>query len=99
MTFQCKIPSVGHQWDIPSLNITRDLLPISEGRVITDPPFQFTVTEEITGNITSTATVTATVDLNGTQVVCRDGVERKTEHLYTIKLRGELLCMHNFYSF
>ena len=106
MTLTCKIPSVGHQWHIQSLkehvrflNITRELLPSSEGRVISDHPFHFTVTEEITGNIISTVTVTATVDLNGTLVVCRDGVRRKTEqhYVYTIKLRGELFCMHKMF--
>ena len=89
VTFTCTISSVGHQWNIPSLNITRGLLPSSEGRVIPDPPFQFTVTEVMTGSITSTATVTATVDLNGTLVVCRDGVRRKTEHCYTINVIGD----------
>ena len=92
MTFTCTISSVGHQWNIPSLNITRGLLPSSQGRVISDhPPFQFTVTEVMTGSITSTATVTATVNLNGTLVVCRDGVNgSKPEKHNTIKLSGEL---------
>ena len=84
------ISSVGHQWDIPSLNITRELLPTSEGRVITDHPFQFTVTEVMTGSsIISTATVNATVDLNGTLVICRDGVRRETEQRNTINIMGE----------
>ena len=89
VTFTCTILSVGHQWNIPSLNITRELLPSSQGRVITDHPFQFTVTEEMTGSITSTATVIATVDLNGTLVVCRDGVRRETEQRNTINIIGE----------
>ena len=89
--FTCTIPSVGHQWDIPSLNINRDLLPLSHDREITDPPFQFNVTEVIPlTSITSTATVTATADLNGRLIVCRDGVRMVLEQCNTIKLSGEL---------
>lgn len=96
MTFTCKIPSEGHEWKIPSLNITLDLLPVifRQGRVVTDhPPFQFTVTEVMTGSITSTATVTATRDLNGTLVVCRDGVGLELKQKNTIILSGEV-CLH-----
>ena len=91
VTFTCTIPSVGHQWKIPSLKITRELLPSSHGRVITDhPPFQFTVTEVIPGvSITSTGTVTATIDLNGTLVVCRDGIGMEREQRNTIGIIGE----------
>ena len=91
VTFTCTISSVGHQWDIPSLGISRSLLPRDQGRVITDhPPFQFTVTEVVTGtSITSTATVNATADLNGTLVVCLDGVGTLPDQNSTINLRGE----------
>ena len=90
MIFTCTISSVGHQWDIPSLSITLDLLPSSQGRVISDhPPFQFAVTRVMTGSITSTATVTATVDLNGTLVVCQDGIGRETEQRNIINVIGE----------
>ena len=90
VTFTCTIPSVGHQWNIPSLKITRELLPSSQGRVITDhPPFQFTVTEVMTGSITSTATVTTTADLNGTIVLCRDGVGMEPDQSTTINIVGE----------
>ena len=89
MTFTCTISSVGHQWNIPSLNITCELLPSSQGRVITDSPFQFTATEVMTGSITSTATVNTTVDLHGTPVVCRDSVRRETEQHNTINIIGE----------
>ena len=89
MTFRCTIPSIGHQWDIQSLSITRELLPSSHGRVITDhPPFQFNVTEVRT-SITSTATVTATTDLNGTLVVCRDGVGTLPDQSSIIDIMGE----------
>jgi len=88
--FTCTVPSLGHQWNIPSLNIIRELLPRDQGRVITDhPPFQFTVTEVMTTFITSTATVTSTVDLNGTMVVCRDGIGSETEQCDTINIIGE----------
>ena len=90
MTFTCTIPSVAHQWDIPSLGIVRSLLPRDQGRVITDhPPFQFTVTEVMTESITSTATVTATTDLNGTVVLCRDGVGMLPDQSSTINIVGE----------
>ena len=91
VTFTCTIPSVGHQWDIPSLGISRSLLPRDQGRVISDhPPFEFSVTEVVPGtSITSTATFTATADLNGTLVVCRDGVGTLPDQNNTINLRGE----------
>ena len=91
MTFTCTIPSLGHQWNIQSLGISRSLLRRDQGRVITDhPPFQFTVTEVVTGtSITSTATVNATADLNGTLVVCRDGVGMLPDQRSTINLRGK----------
>ena len=95
VTFTCTIPSNGHQWNIPSLTITCELVRRDQGRVITNHPFQFTVTEVMTGSITSTATVTATVDLNGTVVVCRDGIGMETEQHSTIKLSGEL-CLHAY---
>ena len=89
--FTCTISSLAHQWNIPSLNITRSLLPGSRGRVITNhPPFHFNVTRVMTGSsITSTATVTATVDLNGTVVVCRDGVGVLPDQRSTITIIGE----------
>ena len=98
VTFTCTVPSNGHQWNIPSLNITCDLVPLDEGRVITDHPrFHFNVTEVVTGtSITSTATVTATVDLNGTLVVCRDGIGMETEQRDIIRLSGELACIQIF---
>ena len=90
VTFICTISSLAHQWNIPSLNITRSLLPGSWGRVITNhPPFHFNVTEVMTGSITSTATVTATVDLNGTVVVCRDGIGKLPDQSSTITIIGE----------
>ena len=91
MTFTCTIPSNGHQWDIPSLNISRSLRPRDQGRVITDhPPFQFTVTEVVAGtSITSTATVAATTDLNGTLVSCRDGIGMLPDQNITMDVIGE----------
>ena len=82
-------------WHIQSLNITRELLPGSRGGVISDhPPFQFAVTEVVTGSITSTATVTATDDLNGTLVVCQDGIGMEPEQRNTINIIGELFFWH-----
>ena len=86
----CTVLSNGHQWDIPLLNISRSLLPRDQGRVISDPPFQFTVTEVVTGtSIKSTATVTAITDLNGTLVVCRDGIGMHPEQSTTINILGK----------
>ena len=72
------------------MNISRSLLPRDQGRVISDPPFQFTVTEAVTGtSITSTATVTVTTHLNGTLVVCRDGIGMLPYQSSTINILGE----------
>ena len=91
MTFICTVPSLAHLWRISSLGIARTLVPSSEGQVFSDPPFQFNVTEVRTGTfITSTATVTATSDLNGTIVLCQDGIGILLDQNSTIKLRGEL---------
>ena len=57
--------------------------------MISDPPFQFTVTEVMTGHITSTATVTVTADLNGTLIVCRDGIGILPDQISTIRIIGE----------
>ena len=89
MTFTCTIPSLGHQWNIQSLGISRSLLRHDQGRVISDHPFQFNVTEVMTGSITSTATVTATADLNGTLLVCQDGVGTLPDQSSIINLIGE----------
>ena len=90
MTFTCTVSSVGHQWDIPFLNISRSLLPNDQGRVITDhPQFQFSVTAVMTGSITSTATVTATIDLNNTLVACQDGIGMLPDQNNIIKIMGE----------
>ena len=85
------MPSLAHLWRISSLGIARTLVPSSEGQVFSDPPFQFSVTEVRTGtSITSTATVNITADLNGTLVMCQDGIGVLPDQNSTIKLRGEL---------
>ena len=90
MGFTCTIPSNGHQWAIPFLNISRSVLPRDKGRVISDPPFQFTVTEVVTGtSIKSTATVIVTTELNGTLVVCRDGIGMLPDQNSTINIIGK----------
>ena len=91
MTFTCTVASLAHQWRISFLGITRALFPSSEGQVISDPPFQFNVTEVRTGtSITSTATVNITEELNGTLIVCEDGNLVLPDQNSTINLRGEL---------
>ena len=89
VTFTCTVPSLAHQWQVPSLGITRALLPSSEGQVISDPPFQFAVGQVMTGFITSTATVTVTAELNGTLVMCQDGIGMLPDQNSTIYLKGE----------
>ena len=90
VTFTCTIPSNGHQWDIPFLNISRALLPRDQGRVFSDAQFQFTVTEVVMAtSIKSTATVTVTTELNGTLVVCRDGIGMLPDQSSIINIIGE----------
>ena len=94
MEFRCTVPSVAHRWSIPSFDIARSLLPGDLGRVMSDPPFQFTVTEVRTGSsITSTATVTVTAALNGTLVVCQDGIGMLPDQNITINLTGEMMYL------
>ena len=95
MALTCTIPSNGHQWDIPLLNISRSLVPRDQGRVFSDAQFQFAVTEVMTGtSITSTATVTVTTELNGTLVVCRDGIGMLPEQSSSINIIGK----HGLYT-
>jgi len=46
-------------------------------------------------SIISTASVNATTDLNGTLVVCCDGIGNETAQRNTITLRGEL-CLDTY---
>ena len=90
VTFTCTISSAGHQWNISSLGIFQSLLPRDQDRVISNTPFQFTVTEVMTGSkIISTATVNATPDLNGTRVVCGDGIGMLPDQNSTINIIGK----------
>ena len=91
VTFTCTVPSLAHQWTVPSRSIVRALNPASQqDGVPPAPPFQFSVVEVMTGSITSIATVNATADLNGTLVVCRDGnLMLPDNQNSTINLRGE----------
>ena len=89
VTFTCTIKSFAHRWEVPSLNIHRSLLAGDQGRVSSDPPFQFNVTEVMTGSITSTATVNATTDLNATLVVCQDGNQMLADQNSIIYIIGE----------
>ena len=90
MVFTCALESIAHRWEVPSLGITRSLTPADKYDVFSDGPFQFNVTEVVTvTSITSTATFTATTNLNGTLVVCRDGNQRHADKNNTINLRGE----------
>ena len=92
VAFTCTISSLAHQWSVPSLaiGIFQSLLPRDQGRVISNPPFQFNVTEVMTGsNIISTATVNATADLNGTTVLCQDGIGMLPNQNNTINIIGK----------
>ena len=90
VTFTCRISSPAHRWQVSVFGITRSLVPGDWGGVITEPPFQFNVTEVIPStSITSTATVTATPGLNGTLVVCQDGLGMLSDQSSIINVRGE----------
>ena len=94
--FTCTISSLAHRWEIPSRDIIQSLLRGDLGRVISKPPFQFTVTEVMTGSITSTATVNATPDLNGTTILCQDGTGMLPDQSSSINIIGKhsVLCLH-----
>ena len=90
ITFTCTISSLAHRWRVSVFGITRSLVPGDQGGVISEPPFQFNVTEVIPGtSIKSTATVTATAGLNGTLVVCQDGLGILLDQSSIIHIRGE----------
>ena len=90
MTFTCTLSSLVHEWQVSSRSIIRALLVSNEGETLSDSPFQFTVTEVRTGiSITSTATVNATADLNGTLILCRDVSGMLPDQNSTINLIGE----------
>ena len=90
MVFTCALESTAHRWEVPSLGIIRSLTLADQDTVFFDPPFQFAVTEVVTGtHITSTATVNATADLNGTLVLCRDGNLRLPDQNTTINIIGK----------
>ena len=96
VTLTCTIRSVGHLWSVPSLGFIQSLLPRDQGHVISNPPFQFTVTEVMTGSITSTATVTTTQDLNGTIVLCQDGIGMLPDQRSTINIICEYCNLYTF---
>ena len=98
VTFTCTLSSTAHQWVVSSLNIDRTFAPSGLGNVILDSPFEFAVTEVVPGtSITSTATVNATADLNGTLVLCQDGNLVLQGQNSTLNLRGEHgMCVHVF---
>ena len=90
VTFTCTISSLAHQWNIPSCGIIQSVLPRDQGRVISNPTFQFNVTEVMTGsNIISTATVNATADLNGILVLCQDGIGMLPDQSSIINIIGK----------
>ena len=93
VTFTCTISSTAHQWRVPSLGISRALTPSSQqSGVISDPPFEFNVTEVVPGtSITSIAIVNITEGLNGTLIMCQDGNLVLPDQTSTISLRGEHL--------
>ena len=88
--FTCALESTAHRWEVPSLGIIRSLTPADEDDVFSDEPFQFNVTEVVTGtSITSTATFTAATNLTGTLVVCQDGNQILAEKSNTINILGK----------
>ena len=97
VTLTCTVPSTAHQWNIPSLGITQSLLPRDEGRVFSEPPFQFTVTRVITGSIIiSTATVNATADLDATLVLCQGGTGMEPDQNSTLNIIGEYCMLYAY---
>ena len=89
VTFTCTIESAAHRWEVSSLGFSRSLVAGDLGRVFSDPPFEFNVTGDMAGSITSTATVNATTNYNDTIVVCQDGIGSLTDQSTTINIIGE----------
>ena len=90
VTFTCTISSLAHRWEASALDMPRSVIPRDQGGVVSDPPFKFNVTEVVIGSyITSTATVSATTDLNGTLITCQDGIGMLPDQSNTISVRGE----------
>ena len=89
--FTCTISSDGHLWEVPNLNITQGLLRNSTST--SDPPFEFAVLGMMPDSITSIAVVIVTTPLtevlNGTLILCQDGIGTEPEQNTTIILRGE----------
>ena len=87
--FTCTISSDRHLWEVP--NITQGLL--RNSTPISVPPFEFAVVERMPDSITSIAVVIITTPLtevlNGTLILCRDGIGTEPEQNTAINLRGE----------
>lgn len=101
VTFTCTVPSLAHWWNVPSLNTAQSLLPASQqDGVISNPPFEFNVTEVRIGtSIASTATVNVTANLNGTLILCQDGIGVLPDQSTTIKpSRGNVLVVSKLWS-
>lgn len=87
--FTCTVSSRTHRWEASALSLPRPIGVLDQGSIISDPPFQFNVTEVTASNITSTAIVTATADLNGTLVLCQDNDGILPIQSSTITIIGE----------
>ena len=90
VTFTCTLSSTAHNWNIPSLGITRSLTAASQrDGVISVQPFEFNVTEVVPGTSITSIAIVNTANLNGTLVVCADGNLLLPDQSITINLKGE----------
>lgn len=66
--YNCNLESVTHEWIVPSLN-TSVILSEEDGPELSLEPYTFEITMD-SGNIITTLSTIATVELNGTTISC-----------------------------
>ena len=95
VTLTCNVSSNLHDWRIINSSTDQEigvLTPTNPSR--TNLGFELTVVDVTASPITSTATVTTSTDLNGTVIVCNNGLlpPNRVEQSTTVNIIGELTC-------
>ena len=93
-TLTCTVPSGGHAWSIMNGSTTQTI-----GTVLPQDPrdsglgFELAVVDPTASPITSTASVTTATNLNGTVIVCTNGLlpPNSVEQNTTVNIIGEFI--------